>query len=1027
MANQLQDFPAGLDELGLESPFAEALQAEDHFVTEFTLNEFGESPFAEHFQEESSAWLGSASKELGSEAEGFESPLSEAEGFDPEYTEASWSESPSDEGYEGDELEAFEPFEASQAWEGTSYDREEPQHELSSLSGQQFVDAGQTFGGYAMPSEASKPWDTEDLAWLDVEAQATDGAGYEPTLSEADEFEPEFSNGYETTESPYLPEAEALAGDVAALEHLIESEAGAGTGLADRLKGAAAFLLGPTLREESSGPAVAALQRALERYGADLAVDGSFGANTEHAVRTFQSRSGLTVDGVVGPRTKGAIAGTLGGDRKQRRERTSLPICEAIVQIAEEEYRRWHPATGNLRETDSAAVPILQQYYREALHRHVSAAELQDTVWQRQHPWSAVFISWVMRRAGAGSKFTYSGAHQNYIRAARLNRINSENTSPFWAYRATEVVLQVGDLICASRSNSGATYDNIADPQVRATHCDIVTVVRPGSLRVIGGNVRQSVDAKTVRTLPDGRLALDGDQARIFAVVRCQRYVTEMSSQRQLSVDYEGPELAGRLCSGVSTAFPDNWRKTKVRPEGADPDGQVVDRTTDPAYRPPNTVFLARELTHYDVNDWEIQFKKNHRNEVADMSQKICVYLQADPARSVQVSITGGADIPGGAGYNQLLSCKRANLAQERIEDYIRTAYPQAFLDPKRITFDTSGKGFADAKCKGKRCYDPDYRSVLIVVHPSRTRVLPIPPLPDRNTCEFKIRCCSFKTSSILQWDLDKFFESTLPPGLQSYLKQYPSIKSVYDFLCSTILNVIKLTLKDIAKFRFFDKLVKGILKYCYVELIHVEALIEVVEGGTTSPRSLLLDYTGIGFRVKKPSIPLPSSITSYIDKLPPSIKNVVKEKLKAFLAIEIGTEDLSSTCAGDYVDFRLVTVHGSNNDPKCEPRPIYFFQGMAEMGTAGQFFAGLPGFTKGVIGIGWPNSKFPIQGVRISCLPYADKCGRTTIWLPLGSAKGTEIFIASAGSLSQSKRTCDPCAPRGISRPAQKRIHSLR
>jgi flagellum-specific peptidoglycan hydrolase FlgJ len=46
--------------------------------------------------------------------------------------------------------------------------------------------------------------------------------------------------------------------------------------------------------------------------------------------------------------------------------------------------------------------------------------------------------------------------------------------------------------------------------------------VRPGSLRVIGGNVNQNVDAKVIRTLPDGRLALDGKQARFFAVVRCR-------------------------------------------------------------------------------------------------------------------------------------------------------------------------------------------------------------------------------------------------------------------------------------------------------------------------------------------------------------------------------------------------------------------------------------------------------------------------------------------------------------------------
>jgi len=197
-------------------------------------------------------------------------------------------------------------------------------------------------------------------------------------------------------------------------------------------------------------------------------------------------------------------------------------LRDAIVRIAEQEYRRWHPASGNLRETDSAAAPILQRYYREGVNRNISASDLQNNAWQQAHPWSAVFISWVMRTAGAGTTFAYSAAHQNYIRAARRNRLDKVTGNPFWAYRVTEVAPQVGDLVCASRANSGAAYDNIADPQSRATHCDIVTEARAGSLRVIGGNVNQNVDAKTIRTLPDGRLALDGAEARFFAVVSCR-------------------------------------------------------------------------------------------------------------------------------------------------------------------------------------------------------------------------------------------------------------------------------------------------------------------------------------------------------------------------------------------------------------------------------------------------------------------------------------------------------------------------
>ena len=78
------------------------------------------------------------------------------------------------------------------------------------------------------------------------------------------------------------------------------------------------------------------------------------------------------------------------------------------------------------------------------------------------------------------------------------------------------------DLICNARGNSGATYDNIGDKQRRKTHCDIVTAISPGKLLVIGGNVNQNVDVKELETRPDGRLALTGKQAAIFAILRCR-------------------------------------------------------------------------------------------------------------------------------------------------------------------------------------------------------------------------------------------------------------------------------------------------------------------------------------------------------------------------------------------------------------------------------------------------------------------------------------------------------------------------
>jgi peptidoglycan hydrolase-like protein with peptidoglycan-binding domain len=60
----------------------------------------------------------------------------------------------------------------------------------------------------------------------------------------------------------------------------------------------------PTLRDGAKRIAVRALQRRLIDAGFELdEIDGRFGAQTEAAVRAFQERSELDVDGVVGPQT----------------------------------------------------------------------------------------------------------------------------------------------------------------------------------------------------------------------------------------------------------------------------------------------------------------------------------------------------------------------------------------------------------------------------------------------------------------------------------------------------------------------------------------------------------------------------------------------------------------------------------------------------------------------------------------------------------------------------------------------------
>lgn len=64
----------------------------------------------------------------------------------------------------------------------------------------------------------------------------------------------------------------------------------------------------------SRGEDVRKVQQALKKWGYYKgAVDGVFGSATLAAVKSFQKKNGLAVDGVVGPKTAAAMGLTLGG------------------------------------------------------------------------------------------------------------------------------------------------------------------------------------------------------------------------------------------------------------------------------------------------------------------------------------------------------------------------------------------------------------------------------------------------------------------------------------------------------------------------------------------------------------------------------------------------------------------------------------------------------------------------------------------------------------------------------------------
>jgi len=63
----------------------------------------------------------------------------------------------------------------------------------------------------------------------------------------------------------------------------------------------------PLVRQGDQAHPVRTLQDLLRAQGHGLVVDGNFGPLTAAAVRAFQQQKGLSVDGIVGPNTWGAL------------------------------------------------------------------------------------------------------------------------------------------------------------------------------------------------------------------------------------------------------------------------------------------------------------------------------------------------------------------------------------------------------------------------------------------------------------------------------------------------------------------------------------------------------------------------------------------------------------------------------------------------------------------------------------------------------------------------------------------------
>jgi hypothetical protein len=201
---------------------------------------------------------------------------------------------------------------------------------------------------------------------------------------------------------------------------------------------------------------------------------------------------------------------------------------EAVVAIA---MREWRLFGENIADPEADATRISKPEREQGLWQRVGEywwlglnAGSAESNWTGKHDgngavfspdidgdyaWSAAFISYVMRIAGAGQRFPYSGDHADYINAARRVSLGETKTWLVSAERVQDYAPQPGDLVCFGRGKAkGLRYEDLPTPALFTSHCDIVVDTSlPGRIAVIGGNVEDAVTMNYVPVGADGKLA----------------------------------------------------------------------------------------------------------------------------------------------------------------------------------------------------------------------------------------------------------------------------------------------------------------------------------------------------------------------------------------------------------------------------------------------------------------------------------------------------------------------------------------
>ena len=205
--------------------------------------------------------------------------------------------------------------------------------------------------------------------------------------------------------------------------------------------------------------------------------------------------------------TIGGLLITLRKKKSGGSTKSSSDFTGKLVDLANSEWDKWNKGGKRIKEGSKDTLQDLRNYWEQG------AGIKKNDNYYISEAWSSAFISYLMRKAGAGDDFKYSQSHSQYIAESVKNR-KENNSKKFKAYKPEEVDVKVGDLVCYPRQ-SGVTYDSSAGYK---SHCDLVTEINGNVAVGIGGNVSDSVSKKNYY-LSNGKIDKN-KSSNVFVVIK---------------------------------------------------------------------------------------------------------------------------------------------------------------------------------------------------------------------------------------------------------------------------------------------------------------------------------------------------------------------------------------------------------------------------------------------------------------------------------------------------------------------------